>query len=84
MGRMVNGVLVGFGSALSVFAFASWQVLVFSVSQGFLIVGEADFVRAVEVAANFMIAIGILLIVIGISMELYQRWKRRKVVEYPP
>jgi len=86
MGKLLNGVLVGFGFALSIVVFASWHFLVFSISQGFLVVGEADFMQAVEVAANLMTAVGVLLTVAGIGVELYQRHKQTNKVEheYPP
>lgn len=78
MGKLLNGTLIGFGSALSIITFASWHILLLFVSQRFLMVDEADFMEAVEITTNLMTILGILLTITGINMELYQRRKQRK------
>ena len=75
MGKLLNGILTGFGAALSIITFASWHILLLAVSSRFLIIGEADFMQAVEFASYLTTIIGILCVVTGLSMELYQRRK---------
>jgi len=82
MGKLLNGILIGFGSALSIITFASWHILLLSVSQRFLIIGEADFMQAVEITANLTTIMGILCVITGLSMELHQRWKQRSKADY--
>jgi len=78
MGKLLNGVLIGFGSALSTVTFASWHVLLLAVSSRFLIIGEADFMQAVEYATYLMTILGILCAITGLGIELYQRLKKEK------
>jgi hypothetical protein len=47
--RLLGGVLIGSGSALSVVVFVSWQLLMWCLESGYLIVGEAKVVEAAQV-----------------------------------
>ena len=75
MRRLVNGILIGFGSALSIVIFASWHLLLLCLDSGYLIVGEADVMKAAQIATNVGAILGILLVVAGLGIELL--WKKR-------
>jgi hypothetical protein len=76
MKRLFNGVLVGFGSALSIIVFVSWHFLSLCLDSGYLIVGEAKLMEAIQITTNVGVVLGILLVVAGLGMELLGRKKR--------
>lgn len=75
MRKLINGVLIGFGSALSIICFASWLLFLRVLDSGYLIVVEADVMEAAQIAANVGAILGILLVVAGLGMELFRRKK---------
>jgi len=72
MGKLLNGILIGFGSTLSIITFASWHILLLAISSRFLIIGEADFMQAIEYATYITTILGILCANTGLGIELYQ------------
>jgi hypothetical protein len=71
--RLLGGVLIGSGSALSVVVFVSWQLLMWCLESGYLIVGEAKVVEAAQVATVVGAVLGVLLVVAGLGLELFGR-----------
>jgi len=71
----MDGIPIGFGSALSILIFTSWHFLLQCLDSGYLIVGEAKLMRAVQIAANVGTILGIPLAVAGLSLELLGRKK---------
>jgi len=73
MRELINGILVGFGSALFIVIFASWYLLSLCLDSGYLIVGEAKVMEAAQMATNVGTILGILLVIAGLGMELFRR-----------
>lgn len=78
MRKFVSGVLVGFGSALSVAIYTAWDLLLACLDSEYLIVGEAKVIRAAEIATHIGTALGILLIIAGLSVALFGRIQEKR------
>jgi hypothetical protein len=70
MRKLINGFLIGFGSALSIILFASWILLLRVLESGYLIVAEAKVIEAAQIATNAGTIFGILLVIAGLGLEL--------------
>lgn len=79
MRKVLNGVLIGFGSALSVIVFASWHLLLRCLESRYLIVGEAKVIQAAQIATNVGTVVGVLLVVAGLGMELLGRMRKYSI-----
>jgi len=73
MRKLINGVLIGFGSALSIVVSAAWVLLSLVLESRYLIVSEAKVVGAAQIAAIVGSILGIVLIVAGLGLELRAR-----------
>lgn len=70
MRKLINGFLIGFGSALLIILFVAWQLLWRVLDSGYLIVAEADVIEAAQIATNVGTIFGILLVIAGLGLEL--------------
>ena len=75
MRKLIEGFLVGFGSALSIILSASWVLLLRVLESGYLIVAEADVIEVAQVATTSGTVVGIVLVVFGLGLELLRREK---------
>ncbi|MDH5779271.1 MAG: hypothetical protein OEZ29_01600 [Candidatus Bathyarchaeota archaeon] len=73
MRKLMNGVLIGFGSALSVVVSAAWVLLSLVLESRYLIVAEAKVVEAAQIATVVGAILGIVLIGAGLGLELHAR-----------
>ncbi len=73
MKKLISGVLIGFGSALSIILPTSWHLLMLVLDSEYLIVAEARVIEAAQIAASVGTILGILLVAAGLSMELLGR-----------
>ena len=71
MRKLMNGVLIGFGSALSTVVFSAWCLLWMVLDSGYFIVTEAKVIKAAYIATNVGVFLGILLVAIGLGIELF-------------
>lgn len=76
MRRLISGILIGFGSAMSLIVYASWILLGWVLESKYLIVFEAKVISAAETATNLGTILGILLVVAGLGMELLARIRK--------
>lgn len=77
MRRLASGVLIGFGSALSLVVYAAWDLLQNVLESEYLIVHEAKVISAAQTASHVGIVLGILLVFTGVSIELFTAATRR-------
>ena len=77
MRRLASGVLIGFGSAVSLVVYAAWDLLQNVLESEYLIVHEAKVISAAETASHVGIVLGILLVFAGLNMELFAAATRR-------
>jgi len=75
MRKVINGFLIGFGSALSIILFTAWQLLWRVLDSGYLIVAEAKVIEAAQIATNVGTIFGILLVIAGLGFELLGKKK---------
>jgi len=75
MRKLINGFLIGFGSALSITLFAAWQLLWRVLDSEYLIVAEAKVIEVAQIATNVGTIFGILLVIAGIGLELLGKKK---------
>jgi len=73
MRKLMNGVLIGFGSALSIVLPTSWHLLMLVLDSEYLIVAEAKVIEAAQIATSVGTILGIILVVAGSSLELLRR-----------
>ena len=73
MRKLIDNFLIGFGSALSIILFTSWQLLWRVLDSGYLIVAEAKVIKAAQIATNVGTVLGILFVAAGLGMELLER-----------
>ena len=77
MRRLASGVLIGFGSAVSLVVCAAWDLLQNVLESEYLILHEARVISGAETASHGGIVLGILLVFTGVSMELFGAATRR-------
>ena len=73
MRKLTNGVLIGFGSALSIVVSTTWVLLSLVLESEYLIVAEAKVIEAAQTATIVGSILGIVLIVAGLGLELHAR-----------
>jgi len=73
MRKLINGVLIGFGSALSIVVSAAWVLLSLVLESEYLIVAEAKVIGAAQIAIVVGAIVGIVLVVAGLGVELHAR-----------
>ena len=71
MRRLASGILIGFGSAMSLVVYVVWDLLGRVLESEYLIVQEAKVVSAAETAAHTGTLLGMLLVFTGVSIELF-------------
>lgn len=76
MRRLLDGILIGFGFALSILLFASWHLLLRCLDSRYLIVGEAKVMEATHIATGVGTLLGVLLVAVGLVVELLGRRKK--------
>jgi hypothetical protein len=69
MSKLIKGILIGFGLALSIVAFAAWTLLLMFVESGYLIVGEAKVMEGAQTATVAGVVLGVLLVVAGVGLR---------------
>jgi len=80
MRKLIDGFLIGFGSALSIILLASWILLLRVLESGYLTVAEADIIEAAQIATIIGTLLGVLLVTAGLSLELAGRKRKMKIV----
>ncbi len=78
MMKLIDGFLIGFGSALSIIVSAASVFLSRVLESGYLIVEEAKVIKAAQIATNAGILLGLLLVAAGLGIELSRRCKMDK------
>ncbi len=73
MRKLLNGVLIGFGSALALIVSTAWCLLWMVLDSGYFVVTEAKVITAAYLATNAGVVLGILLLAIGLGIELFAR-----------
>ena len=73
MRKLMNGVLIGFGSALSMVVSAAWVLLSLVLESEYLIVAEAKVIEAAQTATIVGSILGMVLVIAGLGLELYTR-----------
>lgn len=76
MRKLVDGFLIGFGSAMSIITFTAWELLWRVLDSGYLVVAEADVITAAQKATYVGVILGVLLVAAGLCVE----WLGRKKV----
>ena len=77
MRGLASGVLIGFGSAVSLVVYAALDLLQNILESEYLILHEAKVISAAETASHVGIVLGILLVFAGLNMELFAAATRR-------
>ena len=80
MRKLINGFLIGFGSALSIILLASWILLLRALESGYLTVAETDIIEAAQIATIIGTFLGVLLVTTGLSLESAGRKRKMKTV----
>lgn len=70
MRKLMNGVIIGFGSALSTVVSAAWVLLSLVLESKYLVVEEAKVIGAAQIATVVGSILGIVLVVAGLGLEL--------------
>ena len=73
MRKLINGVLIGFGSALSIVVSTAWVLLSLVLESEYLIVAEAKVIGAAQIATVVGSILGMVLVVAGLGLELHAR-----------
>ena len=73
MRKLINGVLIGFGSALSIVVSTAWVLLSLVLKSEYLIVAEAKVIEAAQIATVVGSILGMVLVVAGLGLELHVR-----------
>ena len=73
MRKLINGVLIGFGSALSIVVSTAWVLLSLVLKSEYLIVAEAKVIEAAQIATVVGSILGMVLVVAGLGLELHAR-----------
>ncbi|MCW4019874.1 MAG: hypothetical protein NWF14_01405 [Candidatus Bathyarchaeota archaeon] len=77
MRRLISGILIGFGTAMSLIVYATWDLLARVLESKYLIVHEAKVISAAETATQIGTIVGMLLVFTGLSIELFSAAIRR-------
>jgi hypothetical protein len=73
MRKLMNGVIIGFGSALSIAVSAAWVLLSLVLESEYLVVAEAKVIEAAQTATVVGSILGIVLVVARLGLELHAR-----------